>query len=314
MRTLLKWSAFLSAAGMFLILLMGALVTQTDSGLGCGREWPLCNGKFVPEHTISTLIEYSHRAVVGVVTLLLVLTTVLVWKVSKRKDAKWYAAGAVFFTLLQAVMGAAAVVWPQSSAVLALHFGLSLLAFACTFLLALLFTRWGADDAPDSRPSSPVSGLFRFAVWMTTLYTYGVVYLGAYVRHTDSAGGCVGWPLCNGEAIPSLSGATGIVFTHRVAAFVLFLCLVGLFLLARQQFAVTHNIYQACRAALALVVLQIFSGAFVTWTLGISGWYLLASMIHTVLISALFGVMGYLSVSVLRTQPAGVIQSQRSTA
>jgi cytochrome c oxidase assembly protein subunit 15 len=316
-KSALKWSANLSAVGMFVVVLMGALVTKTDSGLGCGRDWPLCNGKFVPEYTVSTLIEYSHRAVSGLITLLLFVTAVLVWLVAKRRDAKWYVGGAVFFTLLQAILGAMAVVWPQSPVILATHFGLSLLAFACTLLLALLFTRWGeaaigaeAGDKPTVRPPS----LFRAAVWVFTLYTLGVIYLGAFVRHMKSTGGCMDWPLCNGELVPELSGATGIVFTHRIAAALLLVCLLVLFAMAKQHYREGHRILEAARAALILVVLQIGSGAFVTWTVGVPGWGLLAALIHTVLVSGLFGVLSYLCVATLRMQPEGLYHSQRSTA
>lgn len=318
MKSALKWFANASAILMFLVVLMGALVTKTDSGLGCGREWPLCNGKFVPEYTISTLIEYSHRAVSGLVTIILLVTAILVWKAAKRTDAKWLIGGAIFFTLLQAVLGAMAVIWPQSPVILASHFGLSLLAFACTLLLALLFTRWG-EAAPDKRPyekaSSPMQmpAFYRTAVWIITLYSLGVIYLGAYVRHMSSSGGCSGWPLCNGELIPELSGATGIVFTHRIAAALLFVCLLALYLTAKRHASAANRIVQASRLALVLVVLQIFSGAFVTWTIGVSGWGLLAGLIHTVLVSGLFGVLCHLCVATLQSQPAGILNSQRST-
>ena len=60
---------------MFVVLVMGAAVTNTGSAEGCGRSWPLCNGRLVPEFTVSTAIEYSHRAVTGVEGLLVVALT-----------------------------------------------------------------------------------------------------------------------------------------------------------------------------------------------------------------------------------------------
>ncbi|KIL41251.1 hypothetical protein SD70_08335 [Gordoniibacillus kamchatkensis] len=317
LKSTLKWSAYCSAIIMFAVVLMGALVTKTDSGLGCGREWPLCNGKFIPEHAVSALIEYSHRAVSGLITILLLITAILVWLVDKRRDAKWFVGSAIFFTLLQAVLGAMAVIWPQSPVILASHFGLSLLAFACTLLLAMLYTRRAqAADAAANRdePAVPPPALFRSAVWVITLYSLGVIYLGAFVRHTKSTGGCLGWPLCNGELIPELSGATGIVFTHRIAALVLLVCLIVLFVMARRHFPEGHPVYGAAKASLILVVLQIVSGAFVTWTIGVSGWGLLAALIHTVLVSGLFGILSYLCVTTLRLQPERFYNKQRSTA
>ena len=40
--------ADVTAVGMFLVYAMGTLVTSTGSGHGCGKSWPLCNGRFVP--------------------------------------------------------------------------------------------------------------------------------------------------------------------------------------------------------------------------------------------------------------------------
>jgi len=283
-----------SAFGMFLILIMGALVTKTESGRGCGDDWPLCNGKFVPAYTISSFIEYSHRAVVGIVTLLLVLVTLLVFVYIRRKDARWYTAGAVVLTLVQAVMGALAVIWPQSSAVLALHFGLSLLAFAFSLLLALSFTSWG-DYAGPSRLAKGFQGF----IWFVLVYTYFVVYLGAFVRHTESSGGCTGWPLCNGEWVPELTGATGIVFAHRVAAALLLVAIVALALVARKSYASHRKLLLGSVWAVVFVCLQVLSGALVTWSLGHELAYLLLGMVHAVIIACLFGCLSYLGVLTL---------------
>jgi cytochrome c oxidase assembly protein subunit 15 len=292
MQKIIKRLANLSAIGMFLILIMGALVTKTESGRGCGTDWPLCNGKFVPAYTISSLIEYSHRIVVGGVTLVLAVTTLFVFMYVKRKDAKWFAVGAVFFTLIQAVLGALAVVWPTSSPVLALHFGVSLLAFAFSLLLALVFTKWGNYTSQ----SGVIRRGFYILVWGTTLYTYVVVYLGAFVRHTQSSGGCMGWPLCNGEWIPEISGATGIVFIHRIGALLLFFCILAMYVQARKSYSNSDKMVQGSGLALILVLAQVASGALVTWSIGQDLFYLFAGMIHAVIISGLFGILSYLCV------------------
>src|SRR5215467_14602703 len=68
----LRWLAGLACVGMLLVLIMGTAVTNTGSAEGCGRSWPLCNGQFVPEFTVATAIEYSHRAVTAVESVLVV--------------------------------------------------------------------------------------------------------------------------------------------------------------------------------------------------------------------------------------------------
>ena len=65
-----KWLSVAATVGMFLVLLMGATVTNTGSAEGCGRSWPLCHGEFIPEYAFETMVEYSHRLVTGVEGLL----------------------------------------------------------------------------------------------------------------------------------------------------------------------------------------------------------------------------------------------------
>src|SRR5262245_13468875 len=180
---------------MFVVLVMGAAVTNTGSAEGCGRSWPLCNGQFVPEFTVATAIEYSHRAVTGiegVLVLALTLAMLLRW----RRDREVQVLGLVMLgtLLLQAGLGAGAVLAPQSALVLATHFGVSLIAFASTGLSAVLVFERGAVEV--TRTAAPR----RLRAWTlgVALYTLLVVYVGAYVRHAGVSLACQDWPLCNG--------------------------------------------------------------------------------------------------------------------
>lgn len=70
----IKWFAVAASIGMLFILLGGALVTKTESGMGCGRHWPGCNGQLIPEViTAEVLIEFSHRLVTGAVSILILI-------------------------------------------------------------------------------------------------------------------------------------------------------------------------------------------------------------------------------------------------
>ena len=136
--TALRWLAWTAAAGMFLVLVMGVTVTTTGSAEGCGRDWPLCHGRFIPDFAVATAIEFSHRAITGVegvlIVLLAVLTAAFYWN---RRPIRVLVPLMVAFLLLQAGMGAWAVKYPQLPVVLALHFGISLVALASTVLVAL---------------------------------------------------------------------------------------------------------------------------------------------------------------------------------
>lgn len=60
--------------------------------------------------------------------------------------------------------------------------------------------------------------LVRFA-WLTLGWNLVVILLGAVVRATGSGAGCGrSWPVCRGELVPGLEGATAVEFTHRVTS------------------------------------------------------------------------------------------------
>lgn len=286
---LLVWSSFI---GMFLVLLAGALVTKTGSGRGCGDDWPLCNGKFIPAYTLESMIEYSHRMITGVVGILVLATYIVIRRhYRSHKEASFYAGGTLLFTVIQALMGAAAVMWPQQPAVMALHFGISLIAVASSMLLVVWMR--GLSRAQDYGSSVSVPGSIRFMGWGIWLYCCGVVYLGAYIRHTESEAGCMGWPLCNGQVIPYLGGASGIVFLHRVAAAILLIVLLLLFLAVRRYEAREHSTgLTALAVGLTLVVLaQILSGAWLTTAMNNNNVYIFASLVHNVLATLLFSML-----------------------
>lgn len=298
--------ALASAIGMGLILLMGALVTKTGSGDGCGTDWPLCNGKFVPAYTIESMIEYSHRFVTAVVSLFVLGAAVGTYMVLRHsKEALLFAFGTLFFTILQAILGALAVIYPQSDAVMALHFGFSLLAFSSALLLAVgiktgAYVPKGSPARSKSVRAPVIAPHMRKWIWGAAIYSYIVVYVGAFVRHTESSGGCLGWPLCNGEVVPRLSGAVGIAFAHRVAAALLLFVIIIIAYKATRPDASSPLLRSASLWALLLTVMQVFSGATVVWTLS-TDWYLLTALIHVVLVSGMFGVLCYMCVLAWRS-------------
>ena len=79
-----KWLAVAATIGMFIVLLMGATVTNTGSGEGCGKSWPLCHGEFIPEYAFETMVEYSHRLVTGIEGLLILGLSVTAFPLRRR--------------------------------------------------------------------------------------------------------------------------------------------------------------------------------------------------------------------------------------
>src|SRR5699024_193004 len=136
----LKSLGIVSSLGMLFILLGGALVTNTDSGAGCGESWQLCHVVLIPYNiTPELVIVLSHMLVSSVMGITIVLLAVIAWKVIGHIiDVKFVSFLSVFFLILQGLIGAAAVMWVQSDFILASHFGISLVSFAVVFLVSLL--------------------------------------------------------------------------------------------------------------------------------------------------------------------------------
>lgn len=291
-----RFRAFAIAAciGMLLVLLAGALVTNTDSGRGCGDDWPLCHGKFIPAYTLETAIELSHRVVSALEGILVLGVAIAVHAKYRRdretfKEPRFYANSALLFTIIQALMGAAAVKWYQSPPVMAIHFGISIIAFAATMLLVIWTYRAKRGKLTETIAAVPGS-VFKYAL-ATSIFCYVIIYLGAFIRHTESAGGCLGWPLCNGEVIPELSGATGIVFLHRVGAILFGLMVAGLYLHIRKTTGEDSSMSSSAGWVTLLLVAQIMSGAWLTSTIGDEDWFIFTSLVHNLIIVALFGLL-----------------------
>ena len=288
---------------MLLVLVMGATVTNTGSGEGCGRSWPLCNGRFIPEQATAALIEFSHRAVTGVEGILVLALAVAAWLGwPERRGLRWLIALMAGTLVLQAGMGAWAVMSPQTPAILATHFGISLLCFASSCLVAAEIRR--ADATAPRPPAPPALGR---AVWASTAFCLVVVYLGAYVRHTNAQLACIDWPLCNGQLFPGLAGPVGTVFLHRLGALGLLLALVWLAAAARRLAVGRTDLARAADAALALAILQALRGAVVVFT----RMELFSALAHAGLIALLFAALSYLAYESL---PAAARAGTRGTS
>lgn len=140
-------------------------------------------------------------------------------------------------------------------------------------------------------PVIPLSRtVYRFAL-AVLIYCYVVIYLGAYIRHTGSGSGCIGWPLCNGEVVPSLAGTTGIAFIHRLAALLMLVLVVWLVVYVRKQAGKGSELSKTALYALMLVMAQVLSGGLLSVTLDDQNVYVFTALLHTIIISALFSVI-----------------------
>ncbi|MEH6995998.1 heme A synthase [Neobacillus drentensis] len=289
MRRSLKWLAVATTIGMILVLLGGALVTKTESGMGCGRSWPLCNGEFVPtEITAELVIELAHRLVSGAVGFMVLILSIWTWKVIGHiRETKFLSFLSFFFLLLQGLIGAAAVIWEQSDFILALHFGISLISFAAVLLLTLLIFE---IDKKFDVDKLIIDRRMGFHILSISIYSYFVIYTGALVRHTKSSLVCRDWPLCvnDSPALPT-NLFEWVQMGHRAAAGLIFIWIGYVTYLAVKKYRQQKVIYWGWISAFTLVSLQVLSGALVIFT----QLNLFIALMHALFITCLFGVLSY---------------------
>ncbi|HLZ20761.1 MAG TPA: COX15/CtaA family protein [Ktedonobacterales bacterium] len=307
---LLKILAVVTAVGLFLVQMQGVLVTVSGSAAGCGGDWPLCHGQVIPgQFTLHTLTEFGHRVLVPPVTLCVLglsFGMLAFWR--KRRETVVLVILMIVFLLLQAALGALAVVYPTSPVILALHYGVALIAFASAAVAALfIFGQQGWDTLRDR----PVSRGYTRLVWALAVYTYVVVYLGAYVQHTGNQLACRGWPLCNGSVFPGFAGVVGINFLHRFGAFLLTAGVIWLVLWSWRLRAARPDLYWGSMAAFTFVVIQAMMGAYVAW----SHASVPSMLLHGGFVAGLFAALCYLALQVMaRPRSARQVAQTASTS
>ncbi|MBD1380948.1 COX15/CtaA family protein [Metabacillus arenae] len=289
MQHALKWFAVLTTIIMLFVLIGGALVTKTGSGAGCGESWPLCHGQLLPKDiTPELIIELSHRLVSGVAGFVVLILAVWSWKaIGHIRETKLLSLLSVFFLILQALIGAGAVMWGQSDSIMALHFGISLISFASVLLLTLLI--FEVDKKFDAH-AIRIDKHMKFHMIGIIVYSYIVVYTGAYVRHKGASLACPNWPLCSRRTygLPA-TFHEWVQMGHRIAAGLIFIWILIATIRAIKHHKHQKVVYWGWIIAFILICIQVTTGALVVLT----GLNLFVSLAHAFIIACLFGVLSY---------------------
>jgi len=205
--------AWLAAACTYLLIVLGAIVRITGSGLGCGEHWPLCNGRLLPPLDLPTLIEYGHRLAAAAVSVLVGALAAYAWWLRHRPpppSTTLHRPGvgayvALGLLIVQVLLGAVTVKLQLPPWTVILHLGTAMLLLA-----TLLVVARGPTSVPPLR-----AGLTALALGFVT------VLFGALTANLGAASACLGFPLCNGEFIPAGNYLQHVHWTHRLLAYAL---------------------------------------------------------------------------------------------
>ncbi|MDZ4670071.1 MAG: COX15/CtaA family protein [Phototrophicales bacterium] len=196
------------------LITFGGIVRVTDSGLGCGNSWPLCNGTiFPPLDNVTAWIEWSHRLIAIAIGLLGIGMLVFAWQGYRRNNPTVMTITLVAAALyaFQSGLGAIVVIFDLPPTMVTLH-----LASAMLLLGALLVSAILAWHRPPSRPTSRDN--VTTLAYVTMALSLIIILTGALVRGSGATLACPDYPLCNGEILPFNQGALETVhMMHRLA-------------------------------------------------------------------------------------------------
>lgn len=312
--SLTRWLSVITVIGMFIVNVAGFLDTDTGSALGCGRQWPLCNGSVVPSAwSLQTIIEFGHRAIVGFVSFLLIAVAIMAWrKYGRWLEVKIFILIAVGFVALEAFLGAMGVLFSDPPTILALHLGVSLMAFNGIFLLSVVIGQIERGDDSSTVPTAlrkPMPNLrFTRWIWPTIIYTLGALYFGAYVANTGAGGAFRGWPFPT-ESHTAAGSAWVVDVMHRSIALGLLLLIIRITILAYQTRKERPDWLKGAIVSLVLVCMQAISGGILVATHLSTNAFLL----HVSVVTCLFASLCYLGLQSL-PEPSRVIYKQNTLA
>lgn len=247
----------------YALIVFGAIVRISGSGMGCGDHWPRCYDRWFPPMDQPTLvIEWTHR-LLAAITVAMVAALVLAAFRIRREPAGSGRGGVLRSALLagalivlQALLGMVTVRMGNTAWATVLHLlnGALLLAALATTVL-----RAGGLGGAFTIGALPVRGrAARGAAAAAGIALVTVLFGGLTAKIPGANSACLGFPLCRGTILPLPS--QHVQFTHRVFAFLLFFHVLGLMIgFAKRREAPV--VVRTVRIAFALICMQLVIAA-----------------------------------------------------
>jgi heme a synthase len=216
--------AYAALAALLFIVVSGATVRLTGSGLGC-ENWPRCGETFLPPKDYHAFVEFGNRAAgfaVGIATLVAAIGAFRVPGLPRW--LLWSAVALPFSVLAQGILGGITVILELHPLIVMGHFLLSLVAIA----LALVVALGARDHARTPTAEGPLG-----AAWLALALVPSALALVVSGTLVTAAG-----PHSGGEDIARFGNTVEALHIHigATAIFgVAFLGLLAMLLLERRR-------------------------------------------------------------------------------
>jgi heme A synthase len=242
---------YLALVGLtWLLIVFGAIVRAHGAGLAC-PDWPYCFGSLLPRMDFRVLLEWGHRVVAAVVSVLFLAAS---WFAVRNPATR----GAVRLPLLlaaivlpaQIVLGGLTVLHLLASWSVTLH----LLLGNAFCLLLLLVARRLLGILEPVRPAAPAARALAIVLAGALLVQ---IVLGGLVSSNYAGLACPDWPACRErEWFPGFDGLVGLHLAHRLGGYVVAFAYLALAVVTVRE-PLTGNL---ARIGLSLVLFQILIG------------------------------------------------------
>ncbi|MDX1991610.1 MAG: COX15/CtaA family protein [bacterium] len=289
------------------LIVFGAVVRVTDSGLGCGNDWPLCDGRIIPPlDNLTAWIEWLHRlfaALIGLFGLATLVAALRAYRTQNRFVLTATVVAAGLF-VLQSALGAFVVLFDLPPTMVTMHLGTAML-----LLGALLCGVVGSRYIPQQ---TYTRNHVTLLVYATTALSLVIILTGALVRGSGATLACLDWPLCNGEIFPFQQGTLQTVhMMHRFAVGALGLTLLLLVWYVWQERRENRVSRALAVGALIVYLMQALVGALFVLTEAAAIW----GAAHVGLAATTWGLLVALSVvETLNIQERGAVPLTYSTS
>jgi heme A synthase len=240
-----------TAIATYLLIVVGGVVRVTGSGLGC-PDWPTCYGSWVPPLEPAALLEWSHR-VLGALTSPLILATAVGAWLWRRREPRVVVPATLAPVLLavQIPLGGLVVYLEVLPSAVFVHLTIALLILG---LLVWVAVAAGPQPAPPAAALAAARRLLPLARGVLAAM-FMLVLVGGLTRATGAGFACVGFPDCNGQALPfGTSPLVDLHLTHRLLAYAVAAVVA---LMVVRSWRVRHALPRAAWAATALAALTL---------------------------------------------------------